>query len=253
MSAVAVSPFTSGELSRPRSRRPELLPHRRGSSGREPRGSRSSPSSSSPGRPGRPGRVGAGPHQRRGRRGEHESPAGRRPGSRHRDTAGDADASRRELRAGGGAAAAVNLRVVMLGYCSVEPGGRRRHHRSPRAHGAAGGGARRRRGYRDGGRAAGPLPRQHGGHRETPRSSRSSPRLPRWSPSSRGPAAGVNVALGGGEIGGGANIRIRGASSISLNSQPLVYVDGVRVNGGNADRAGASAASAWTARRPPRG
>ena len=53
-----------------------------------------------------------------------------------------------------------------------------------------------------------------------------------------GQVAGMNVAVGGGEVGGGANIRIRGASSISLNSQPLVYVDGVRVNGDNADAGG---------------
>ncbi len=53
-----------------------------------------------------------------------------------------------------------------------------------------------------------------------------------------GATAGVNVAMGGGEVGGGSNIRIRGASSISLNSQPLVYVDGVRVNGNNTDNGG---------------
>ena len=53
-----------------------------------------------------------------------------------------------------------------------------------------------------------------------------------------GAMPGMNVAVGGGEIGGGANIRIRGASSISLNSQPLVYVDGVRVNGNNVDEGG---------------
>ncbi|MCA9736805.1 MAG: SusC/RagA family TonB-linked outer membrane protein [Gemmatimonadota bacterium] len=53
-----------------------------------------------------------------------------------------------------------------------------------------------------------------------------------------GQAAGVQIGVGGGEIGGGANIRIRGASSISLNSQPLLYVDGVRVNGNNADGGG---------------
>ncbi len=49
-----------------------------------------------------------------------------------------------------------------------------------------------------------------------------------------GGVAGVNVSPGGGEVGTGANIRIRGASSISLSSQPLLYVDGVRVNGFNA-------------------
>ncbi len=53
-----------------------------------------------------------------------------------------------------------------------------------------------------------------------------------------GAVAGMQVGTGGGEVGGGANIRIRGASSVSLNSQPLVYVDGVRVNGNNADVGG---------------
>ncbi len=47
---------------------------------------------------------------------------------------------------------------------------------------------------------------------------------------------GVRVMLGGGEVGSGGNIRIRGASSLSLSSQPLLYVDGVRVNENNADR-----------------
>lgn len=53
-----------------------------------------------------------------------------------------------------------------------------------------------------------------------------------------GTAAGVQIGVGGGEVGNGANIRIRGASSVSLNSQPLLYVDGVRVNGNNADVGG---------------
>jgi len=53
-----------------------------------------------------------------------------------------------------------------------------------------------------------------------------------------GSVPGVNVGVGGGEVGTGSNIRIRGASSISLSSQPLLYVDGVRVNGNNADVGG---------------
>lgn len=53
-----------------------------------------------------------------------------------------------------------------------------------------------------------------------------------------GSVAGMNVAAGGGEIGGGSNIRIRGASSVALSSQPLVYIDGVRVNGSNTDTGG---------------
>lgn len=43
-------------------------------------------------------------------------------------------------------------------------------------------------------------------------------------------APGVVVMPGTGMVGAGSRIRIRGASSFSLNDQPLVYVDGVRVN-----------------------
>ncbi len=42
---------------------------------------------------------------------------------------------------------------------------------------------------------------------------------------------GVRVSMGGGEIGAGGTTRIRGVASLSLGAQPLVYVDGVRVNG----------------------
>ena len=42
---------------------------------------------------------------------------------------------------------------------------------------------------------------------------------------------GVRVSMAGGEIGAGGSTRIRGVASLSLGAQPLVYVDGVRVNG----------------------
>jgi TonB-dependent SusC/RagA subfamily outer membrane receptor len=45
-----------------------------------------------------------------------------------------------------------------------------------------------------------------------------------------GSVPGVNVAAGGGSVGGGSNIRIRGAGSIVLSGQPIIYIDGVRVN-----------------------
>jgi TonB-linked SusC/RagA family outer membrane protein len=45
-----------------------------------------------------------------------------------------------------------------------------------------------------------------------------------------GSVPGVNVAAGGGAVGGGSNVRIRGAGSIVLSGQPLIYIDGVRVN-----------------------
>lgn len=45
-----------------------------------------------------------------------------------------------------------------------------------------------------------------------------------------GRAAGVLIQPATGAVGSGARIRIRGASSFSLSSQPLVYVDGIRVD-----------------------
>jgi TonB-linked SusC/RagA family outer membrane protein len=45
-----------------------------------------------------------------------------------------------------------------------------------------------------------------------------------------GRTPGVVVLPGTGQIGSGANIRIRGIGTFSLSSQPLVYVDGIRVN-----------------------
>ena len=45
-----------------------------------------------------------------------------------------------------------------------------------------------------------------------------------------GRTPGVVVLPGTGQVGAGANIRIRGIGTFSLSSQPLVYVDGIRVN-----------------------
>jgi TonB-dependent SusC/RagA subfamily outer membrane receptor len=45
-----------------------------------------------------------------------------------------------------------------------------------------------------------------------------------------GRAPGVFVNPSSGVVGGGSRIRIRGASSLSLTNEPLVYIDGVRVN-----------------------
>src|SRR5438034_283024 len=45
-----------------------------------------------------------------------------------------------------------------------------------------------------------------------------------------GRAAGVVVMPGTGMVGSGAKIRIRSASTFSLSAEPLIYVDGVRVN-----------------------
>ena len=45
-----------------------------------------------------------------------------------------------------------------------------------------------------------------------------------------GRAPGVFVNSATGNVGAGARIRIRGASSVSLSNEPLIYVDGVRIN-----------------------
>jgi len=45
-----------------------------------------------------------------------------------------------------------------------------------------------------------------------------------------GRAPGVVILPGTGTVGSGARIRIRGISSLSLSQEPLIYVDGVRVN-----------------------
>lgn len=42
-------------------------------------------------------------------------------------------------------------------------------------------------------------------------------------------APGVVVIPGTGQVGAGPRIKIRGTNSFSLNDQPLIYVDGVRV------------------------
>jgi TonB-linked SusC/RagA family outer membrane protein len=45
-----------------------------------------------------------------------------------------------------------------------------------------------------------------------------------------GQTPGVSIASGRGEIGSAGTIRIRGASTLGLSSDPLVYIDGVRMN-----------------------
>ncbi len=43
---------------------------------------------------------------------------------------------------------------------------------------------------------------------------------------------GVSVSSGSGETGTAKEIRIRGASSINLSNEPLIFIDGIRVNDG---------------------
>lgn len=49
-----------------------------------------------------------------------------------------------------------------------------------------------------------------------------------------GRAAGVTIIQTTGMLGGGSRVRVRGAGSFSLSNEPLVYVDGVRVNNSQA-------------------
>jgi hypothetical protein len=45
-----------------------------------------------------------------------------------------------------------------------------------------------------------------------------------------GRAAGVAILPSTGKVGAGPSITVRGLGSLSLNTQPLLYIDGVRVN-----------------------
>jgi TonB-linked SusC/RagA family outer membrane protein len=49
---------------------------------------------------------------------------------------------------------------------------------------------------------------------------------------------GVRVMSAGGDVGSGGNIRVRGAGSLAIRSEPLLYIDGVRVNNAGADAGG---------------
>jgi len=46
-----------------------------------------------------------------------------------------------------------------------------------------------------------------------------------------GQVPGVSVQIGTGSAGSGGGIQIRGRSSVAINAQPLLYIDGVRANG----------------------
>ncbi|HEY9448476.1 MAG TPA: TonB-dependent receptor [Gemmatimonadaceae bacterium] len=45
----------------------------------------------------------------------------------------------------------------------------------------------------------------------------------------QGQAAGVSVMESGAQVGSGRQIRLRGAVSVAMSNQPLIYVDGVRI------------------------
>jgi TonB-linked SusC/RagA family outer membrane protein len=58
------------------------------------------------------------------------------------------------------------------------------------------------------------------------------PALPAFSQALSAQAAGVQVLASSGTAGTGSRIRIRGANSLSLSNEPLIIIDGVRVQGG---------------------
>lgn len=65
-----------------------------------------------------------------------------------------------------------------------------------------------------------------------------------------GRASGVSITASSGQVGTGSRIRVRGASSLSLSNDPLIYVDGVRVDNtqasGPANQAfGSASISRW--------
>lgn len=65
-----------------------------------------------------------------------------------------------------------------------------------------------------------------------------------------GRASGVSIVASSGQVGTGSRIRVRGASSLSLANDPLIYVDGVRVDNtqasGPANQAfGSASISRW--------
>jgi TonB-linked SusC/RagA family outer membrane protein len=46
----------------------------------------------------------------------------------------------------------------------------------------------------------------------------------------QGRAAGVSIVQSGGTVGAGATVRIRGGTSLQLSNEPLLVIDGVRIN-----------------------
>ena len=54
--------------------------------------------------------------------------------------------------------------------------------------------------------------------------------MPNFSNAISGQAPGVQVLQSGGTTGTGSRVRIRGANSLSLSNEPLIIIDGVRVN-----------------------
>lgn len=54
--------------------------------------------------------------------------------------------------------------------------------------------------------------------------------VPNFSNLLQGRAAGVSIIQSGGTTGSGATVRIRGSNSLSLSNEPLLVIDGIRIN-----------------------
>jgi TonB-linked SusC/RagA family outer membrane protein len=61
-------------------------------------------------------------------------------------------------------------------------------------------------------------------------------RTPEVSSLLQGAAPGIEITGGGGQLGHGRQIRLRGNTSVSMTNQPIIYVDGVRIMDGGFPR-----------------
>ncbi|MEZ4859580.1 MAG: SusC/RagA family TonB-linked outer membrane protein [Flavobacteriaceae bacterium] len=67
----------------------------------------------------------------------------------------------------------------------------------------------------------------------------------------QGKTAGVQISQSSGEPGAGVDIRIRGASSVRSNNNPLFVVDGIPLSGGNTSAEGANIGVGSTSAKNP--
>ena len=65
----------------------------------------------------------------------------------------------------------------------------------------------------------------------------------------QGKMSGVNITRSTGDPGSGSNIRIRGANTISGNTQPLIIVDGIPISNSNSNGGGSSSTANGTSQQ----